>query len=925
MNTAPPELSTPRTWPAWTGAVLVALVLAAGEPLVTGAPTFSAGYVMRRMALALATGLLLLMAAWLPSRLQRPSGRGWLWLVAPLGIVLLGLLTITGSGAREVVRHGIVWAALATLPFALARALEIPKAARRTWMLVIGVGGVLALCGLYEAYSGGRVAASFGRAAVAGSVFGALLMPAALLVRHRGLAALGAVAMGCACVASGSRAAVVAAVLGALLATSIATTNRRVGRRLFAMGAAFAAVLVVWIGLGVTTDLPMPGSKRTVDVRLGLYRGALTLVGERPITGHGLGQYESEALRVRDVEEARLEPGRRPEHAHQDLLHVSTEGGLGAGLLLLGWLIGAFVLARSRLRDADPIRRRHVAAVLGVLTTLSVAGLADGILIDPGPTLLAALAVASLLTMGERRESARPTPTLRRIPIALAGLAVLAAALLLRADVSADAQLMRYVNARVTLRRALATGKSATVVERARAEAHDAWVGLKGAFVLRSDDPELWYQHAVGLAEEGDTGPAARSFRRAFDIDPGKTEARLDLARLMEIDGRIDDARAVLMEATRRDPTRFDVWMRLGHLEIGDEPIPGDPLPDDIDWVAALGRYNRARLVAPERFEYDLALARMDRRKASSPDELAAIDIRLGEIAGRFAPKDAKPLERFARAPAEVMVEGFRMAEARGAGEGVSNALLRLAMRKDPDVAILMRREADRLLAAGQRREDAAKEKVKDLVDPETGDIDPSKFDPKAFASADRAFGAAAVRLAALLQEGGLDVAGQLAQARGEKELRRYRMSLARYRGLLAAVQDQQSAARMLEDPSRAQSWRADLLREAAIVAQKIDAARARSLWTRSFTVQAEHYLRQDELPRALALLKRAIENYDAEFADSYYVLARVQVRLGATDEAAAALVRALELGPHWKLPAAQEPDFADIRKRPEVLRALKR
>nr|MDJ0976743.1 hypothetical protein [Planctomycetota bacterium] len=90
--------TAPREWPAWTAAVLAAAVFAAGEPLVTGAPAFGAGYVLRKVALGAALGLLLLLAAWVPSRLGRPERRHLVWILAPLGIVLLGLLTTTQAG-----------------------------------------------------------------------------------------------------------------------------------------------------------------------------------------------------------------------------------------------------------------------------------------------------------------------------------------------------------------------------------------------------------------------------------------------------------------------------------------------------------------------------------------------------------------------------------------------------------------------------------------------------------------------------------------------------------------------------------------------------------------------------------------------------------------------------------------------------------
>lgn len=904
MTTAaypPLDETAPRTWPAWTAAVLTALVFAAGEPLVMGPPAFGAGYVLRKVALGAALGLLLLLAAWVPSRFRPPDARHLAWLLAPLGIVVLGLLTQTDAGPRNAFRHGIVWAGLGLLPLALASAFEIPRAARRTWLIVLAIACLYAVFGFYELQAGGRMAASFGRPAVAGVVFGALVAPALLLIRPLWLGGLASLPLALACGWSGSRAALVGAVLGALVAFALAPVDpaRRRTLRLVAVGAAVLAVLGV--GLGMNDVVPLPGGTRTVEVRMGLYRAGGALVAERPLVGHGLGRYEPEVMRVRDPIEARLEPGRRPEHAHNDLLHASVEGGIPAGLLLVAWILGTFALAARAASGGDAVRRRHAGAALGVLTTVAVAGLADGVVIDPGPALLASLAVASLLTMRPRRDEPRPLAPVPRAMAIGAGLIGLAAAYGLRLDAAADLHLQRYVNERATRAVARAAGADVTPLE-----ADD----LEQALRYREDDAEAHYQLGVHEAGEGHHVEAREAFRRAFELDPGKTEARLDLAQTLKLDGRIDDAKAVLLEATRRDPTRFDTWMRLGHLEIGPEPVPGDPPPADVDWVTALKRYNTAHELAPGRFEYEVALARMERRKATSREDLVGVDVRLEEAAAAFAPEAATPLEKLAASPAELIVEAFRVAEAMGAGDAFTNAVLRLALKKDPDVAIAMGREVDRLLAEAQRREDEARARAAETLD------------PRVFAPADRAFGAATVRLAALLEEGAADMIETLELARAEKERKRYRMSLARYRGLLAATQGPNAADMMEGDPNAGLRWRSELLREAAVVATKVDAAKARDYWARAFTLNGMLHLNEGDADKALTTLRRALDYNDA-FADTHFQLARTYARRSELDDASKALLRAIELGPHWKDPARVEPDFVALRDRPEIRRAL--
>ena len=115
------------------------------------------------------------------------------------------------------------------------------------------------------------------------------------------------------------------------------------------------------------------------------------------------------------------------------------------------------------------------------------------------------------------------------------------------------------------------------------------------------------------------------------------TEARLDLAELDRISGDPDAARARLEAAREVDPTRFDLPLRLGHLALGEEPVPGDPAPPGANLVEALRHYNEAHALAPGRFEYDVALSRLARRRGDLSGAAEAVHRALDEVAPEAA------------------------------------------------------------------------------------------------------------------------------------------------------------------------------------------------------------------------------------------------------------------------------------------------
>lgn len=920
--------ATPARVPAlaWVLLTLIVATFLAGQWLTDGEAWFGSGYVMRAPALALLAAFAVLAAGLVRTAPALPSRTWTLLALLPLAIVLLGLATDSHRSATLRARDAGHWLAVGVLPLALLRGLRTREATPHLWRLLVGGALVLALCGLAEARTLDRVAASFGRPAVAAAVLGALVVPAWLYspFEDRVLRALPPLLLLSVVVLSGSRVGMVA--VAVTLATTWALAPGRSTRARRLAGGGAAALLLV-AGLMGTGWLPAVGNADTLTVRQGLHKAALDLTLERPLIGHGLGTYPAAALRVRDLDEARLEPRRRPEHAHLDYLHVSAEGGLPAGLALLAWVLAGLGLAWKQTRGSDEVAARASRAAGAVLLTLGIAALGDGILIDPGPALLAALAWTTLL-LAPRRE-VRLTTTTAALMAAAALLAIpLAASFgLLTRHAIADHATQAFVRARGATRARVLTGATTPQVGQTSIEREARRLLDNRALRFDPTHPEALRQRGLVFANDGEWGHAREMLRASLETDPGRTEAYLDLAKTYEEEGRLDDARSALEDARRRDPTRVEVALRLGHLALGPEPVPGDA-SEDRNWIPVLKAYNVVEQLAPDRFELRVARARLARRMRKDASALTEADVLLQEASASFAhlADKAAPNQALATllaSPAEVQIEAFRIAEAMGRPDAVSAAFLAAAVSRDLSSARDIEREAYRFMELGAEREDEARA----LVPSRAGDLSRERFDRirEAFEPAERAFDAAALRFAALLQAGRADGPALLALARADGKSRRFRASLARYRALLAWTGGFGDPA--APGASKHRRWRAELLNEAAAIASRVDGDRSRLYYTQGYTLEAVLALAENEkgsVKRAEQHILRALKHGPRD-GNALLTHARILCRLGRLDEAVSALDHAIRERPALRTVARRHFDLAPIADRPEVVDLLAR
>ena len=884
-------------------AVLALVVGCAGALLLLASvpDAFTTGFVLRGFVLAaVAAGALIGFG------MQRdgpwPTRRLSVWVaLLPLAIPLLALQTAGREDVWHALRHSAPWLALAVLPLTLGRALPDPEARHRAWQVVGATAVAAAVWTLVDALSRGAAGAGpFGRPGVAGPVLAAVAGPAivALTVRRndtstsRGRAiaraALAAVFVA-AVVSTRSRMAVLAATLALLVAW---VTTRPPGSRSRAArtAGAVAAAGFLYVALAVSGVVPLVGGRHTADVRLGLHRASFRLIGEAPWQGQGLGRYEEEVLRVRDLEEARLEANRRPTHAHDDYVHVAAEVGVPGGVALVVYVLLMLGLAlRAVLRGApSPGHGLRVACAAGMLV-IAVASAGDGVLTDPAGVAAFALCAAAMWGSIARP----PAPAVAQVRVRQAAWLIapvlLACAFAHAKNVSADRAFADFVASSVD---ALRAGRPVDDLVRAQL--------VEGVLHRRSDHAQAWYQLGVYRARKGEYVAARDAFRQACRHDPGTTEARLDLATVYELQDRPQDARQALREARRWDPTRFDVALRLAHLALGPEPLAGDPLPA-VDIEPVLIAYNAARALNPTRIENTLAEARLARRLGKLDECGALLRKAMQRVGGTQAD-----------APPEVLLESFRLAEVEGAPQPSQVSILVLALRRDPRLSGLVSREAKRWIDLGEAREADAIPELRPGV---------ARLDDTA---SQRAYDGATVRFAALLFAGQMHAAALLADARKDASERRPRRALCQYRALLAWSNPDTDAPADFDDPLRikAVAQRGDLFIEAAKVAKPVDGKRARLYFDRGQALIGEELLAKGEWKHAARQLRNVVKN-NPDASATRLALAHALVRDGQRDDAARELVRALLDDPTLRHEATRNIAFRTLYDRPAVRDAL--
>lgn len=203
----------------------------------------------------------------------------------------------------------------------------------------------------------------------------AFLLFARIKFEQRLIWLIGLVMMAVALVFSGSRGGILALGVELLAMMLIAVWVQRrglseeislAGNKLIAAGAlASVLLLVMWIGyepLAKRFNLLRQGSgEYSLVTRTEYWRGALQMIQDHPLTGVGLGAFQTAypAYGRSSVKNERLE------HTHNDYLQLLTDAGLVGGLIGLWFLLELFRGLRRQFQQLDRMRSNDRSLMFG--------------------------------------------------------------------------------------------------------------------------------------------------------------------------------------------------------------------------------------------------------------------------------------------------------------------------------------------------------------------------------------------------------------------------------------------------------------------------------------------------------------------------------------------------------------------------------
>jgi O-antigen ligase len=328
---------------------------------------------------------------------------------------------------------------------------------------------------------------------------------------------------------------------------------------------------------------PRLRSRRSLSIRLAIWRNTLAMIPDAPVRGVGLGnhqvQYPAYAMAV--VPDPAI-GAFDIDHVHNEYLRMAAELGL-VGAALFAWAgvaLARLLVRRLRAADSEAGLWPTLAMALG-LVGAAVGGLGGFPLDDAIPPPLLMLYVG-LLAAGEPSPERRLGPAVRRL--ALVGLAAAFAAALYWGARQLAGDRHTFLMAKAAQRRDWTTS-----AEEGR-RAYAAWpyrakvlFGVGWAHLQKGEPAPAaqafealvaaypYYMNALGNLGYarlvlGDLEGAERAFERVLGIKPDDARTHLFLSQLRARQGRWDEARseALLGQrlARRGQKTRLDAAPR---------------------------------------------------------------------------------------------------------------------------------------------------------------------------------------------------------------------------------------------------------------------------------------------------------------------------------------------------------------------------
>jgi O-antigen ligase len=282
--------------------------------------------------------------------------------------------------------------------------------------------------------------------------------------------------------------------------------------------------------------------------RLFLWRVALWLASEHPLTGVGLAGYVAEygpaAATLLQHDPGRFMPLSSVDFAHNDVLQFAAEGGVLSAAAFV--LVGVQALRRATRRESDALERAAGAA----LAAIYVNGLADSPLREPA-TFALFFFLLGWLAPTAPAATAMPSPWTRRGVAALLALAGLLGAL----------QGIRFTAGHLLWTR----GRDAFKNDGSAAAAARALTDLSRARFYLPEHGRIASHYTLALARAGQWHAALEASRVTnslhFDFDDQMLERDLEADLLSA-----EDAIALWQNFAARYPQLLTPQLRLGDL-----------------------------------------------------------------------------------------------------------------------------------------------------------------------------------------------------------------------------------------------------------------------------------------------------------------------------------------------------------------------
>lgn len=125
-------------------------------------------------------------------------------------------------------------------------------------------------------------------------------------------------------------------------------------------------------------------------------------------------------------------------------------------------------------------------------------------------------------------------------------------------------------------------------------------------------DFEVIFNQGTGLLHRGKLGEAVLLLERAVSLDPGHTDAMLNLSGAYILTGKFKKALSLLEPLSEREPDNAMVWTNLGAAFLGNPVLARDE--EQRQAIAAFERALEIRPAAPS-VAYNIGLIYRDREE----------------------------------------------------------------------------------------------------------------------------------------------------------------------------------------------------------------------------------------------------------------------------------------------------------------------